>query len=107
MDGRPSIGYTEKQRDGSINVTLRSDFDRLYAGMPKSAAGRDYSGLSDRDERAAIIAHEGTHVNQFRRGMTASQYGKNRNIYERQAYRTGKLVNKAFGSVSIYDSLDN
>ena len=102
-NGRAALAYTEKEQDGSIHITVRSDFGRLYEGTPKSAAGRDYSKVSPQDERAAIIAHEGTHAYDFKNGLTQQQYGKNPSFYENRAFATGKLVNKAFGSESIYD----
>ena len=102
-NGKPALGYTEKQGNGSIKVVLRSDFARLYEGMPRSVAGHDYSRSSARDERSAIVAHEGRHVWQFQHGLTQRAYDRNPQPYEDDAYRTGKLVNKGRGSVSVYD----
>jgi hypothetical protein len=36
--------------------------------------------------------------------MTQQEYDRNPAPYERDAYATGKLVNKGNGSVSVYDA---
>jgi hypothetical protein len=50
--------------------------------------------------------HEGRHVYQYRNGMTPDSYMRDTQRYERDAKDTGKLVNKAYGSVSVYDTPD-
>jgi RHS repeat-associated protein len=102
--GRPALGYTEKVGNGQFNIKLRDDFGKLYDNIQgKSLAGSDFSRVSAMDERAGIFAHEGRHVWQYMHGMTKQQYDRNRSAYEADAYRTGKAVNKANGSESVYD----
>lgn len=94
--------YTERRKDG-IYVTLSDKFGQSFdswKGNLTSPVGRYGDKFSPRDARSNIFVHEGDHVWQFQNGMTEQKYNANRYEYERDAYRTGNLVNKAFGTVS-------
>lgn len=103
-NGRSDIGYTKQGEKGTINVLLNNNFGTLYDGHKGKMFGKDYSRLSPRDERAGIFMHEGRHVYQNRNGMTPEAYKRDMQRYERDAKSTGKLVDKAYVSVSVYDT---
>lgn len=103
-NGRSDIGYTERGEKGTINVRLNNNFGALYDGYKGKMFGRDFDRLSPRDERSGIFVHEGRHIYQNRNGMTPEAYMRDTQRYERDAKDTGKLVNKAYGSVSVYDT---
>jgi peptidoglycan hydrolase-like protein with peptidoglycan-binding domain len=93
--------YTERRSDG-IHVTLSDKFGTSFNSWKNNLAspvGRFGDKFSPQDARANIFAHEGDHVYQFMNGMTPQKYSTNPWPYEQDAYRTGNLVNKAFGTV--------
>lgn len=106
-NGRSDIGYTEQGAKGTINVRLNENFGTLYNGYTGVKFGKDFSRLSPQDERSGIFMHEGRHVYQYRNGMTPESYARDTQRFERDAKDTGKLVNKAYGSVSVYDTPDD
>lgn len=103
-NGRSDIGYTEQGKNGTVNVRLNSNFGSFYDSYRGRIFGKDYSRLSARDERSGILVHEGRHVYQFRNGMTPESYSRDVQRFERDANDTGKLINKAYGSTSVYDT---
>lgn len=95
------FAYTEKTKTG-VSVVLPNNFPKTFDSWknnPASPVGAAGNRFSPRDARANVLAHEGTHVRQFKRGMTQEQYNRNPTPYEREAYRVGNSVNDAFDTV--------
>lgn len=103
-NGRSDIGYTQPGEKGTINVRLNNNYGTMYDSYKGKMFGKDFSRLSPRDERSGILLHEARHVYQFKHGMTTEAYSRDPQRYERDAKDTGKLINKAYGSVSVYDT---
>ncbi len=84
-------------KSGVSLVVLPDTFSRLYDNfeMNERSIGTSPNLLgrfSARDERANIAIHEGDHAQDQQNG---------RPISEREAYRAGETVNRAFGSMSV------
>jgi uncharacterized protein RhaS with RHS repeats len=98
------FAYTEKTRSG-VNVVLPNSFAKSFDSWkdnPASPVASKSGRFSPGDARANALAHEGKHVDQFRRGMTQEQYNRNPTPYEIDAYRTGNAVNEAFDTTSPF-----
>lgn len=102
--GKATVAYTTPVGRGAIHIVLNKNFPTLYNNYRgRETPGQDYSKLSPEDERAAILAHEGKHVEQFRNGMTLESYNENRDLYEDDAQDAGRAINHANGSTSIHE----
>jgi RHS repeat-associated protein len=98
------FAYTEKTKNG-ISVVLPNNYAKSFDSWknnPASPVGSAGNRFSPSDARANALVHEGTHVEQFQRGMTLDQYNRNPTPFEREAYRVGNSVNEAFGTVSPF-----
>lgn len=98
------FAYTEKTKAGA-NVVLPNNFGKSFDSWknnPASPVASESESFSPGDARANALAHEGKHVDQFKRGMTQEQYNKNPTPYEIDAYRAGNAVNNAFDTASPF-----
>lgn len=87
-------------KSGAVGIFLPNTFARTYDSAkanPLAGGIRKPDKFSPRDDRANIVAHEGQHGIDIR---NAGGYaGTDDDNAERRGYATGRLVNKAFGTI--------
>jgi RHS repeat-associated protein len=96
--GAASTGYGSKS--GAVGIFLPNTFATTYddaEASPFLNGIKKPSKFSARDDRANLVAHEGRHGIDIRNANGYS--GVSDRDAERRAYGTGRLVNKAFGTI--------